>query len=93
VPKAWLCQKLELRKMKKEKNIEYKVEINNEKVVIREHATGYNIDLRKRLLNFAVKSIKFLLTLPKLKEYDMFRYQYSKSSNSVGANYSPGQIA
>ena len=67
--------------MTKEKNLEYQVEFSNEKVIIKESAGGYKIDLRKRLLNFAVKSIKFLLTLPKLKEYDMFRYQYSKSGN------------
>ncbi len=77
--------------MKKEQNIKYEIEIDSDKIIVKETTGGYKIDLRKRLLNFAVKSIKFLLTLPKLKEYDMFRYQYSKSSNSVGANYEEAQ--
>lgn len=48
-------------------------------------------DLRKRLLKFAVESIKFLKTLPANKEYDVLKYQYSKSSTSIGANYEEAQ--
>ncbi len=46
-------------------------------------------DLNERLLDFVVKTIQFLRTLPSNKEYDVFRYQLSKSSSSMGANYSP----
>lgn len=49
------------------------------------------VDLRERLLGFAVDSIKFLGTLPPRKEYDVFRNQVSKSSTSMGANYEESQ--
>jgi len=42
-------------------------------------------DLRERLLHFAVDSIKFIKTLPGNREYDVLKYQYSKSSTSIGA--------
>ena len=33
------------------------------------------------------------MTLPNKKEFDVFRYQYSKSSNSIGANYEEAQAS
>ncbi len=48
-------------------------------------------NLESRLLAFAVSSIKFLQTLPHAKEYDVIRYQFSKSSTSVDANYKESQ--
>ncbi len=51
------------------------------------------IDLQDRLLKFSVDIMKFLLTLPKKKEYDVWRYQLSKSSTSAGANYEQAQGA
>jgi four helix bundle protein len=48
-------------------------------------------DLRERLLHFAVDSIKFIKTLPGNKEFDVLKYQYSKSATSIGANYEEAQ--
>ncbi len=48
-------------------------------------------DLSKRLLNFAVRVIKYLRTLPKSAEYNVIRYQLIKSSTSSGANYDEAQ--
>jgi len=48
-------------------------------------------DLAERLLDFVVRTIKFLRTIPHDKEYDVFRYQLSKSSSSIGANYEESQ--
>ncbi len=48
-------------------------------------------ELSKRLLNFAVRVIKFLRGLPKTVEYNVIRYQLIKSSTSSGANYDEAQ--
>ena len=53
----------------------------------------YEKDLEERLFNFAVDTIKFLNTIPYKNEYNVFKAQLSKSATSVGANYSPCQIA
>jgi len=52
-----------------------------------------NNDLPDRLFNFAVKSIKFLINLPNIPEFNNIRYQLSKSSTSSGANYEEAQAA
>jgi four helix bundle protein len=48
-------------------------------------------NLREKLLQFAVNSIKFLKILPKAPEYEVIKYQYSKASTSIGANYEEAQ--
>ncbi len=48
-------------------------------------------DLTKRLFKFAVKTIKFLKTLPDSPEIKVIRYQLIKSSSSSGANYEESQ--
>ncbi len=48
-------------------------------------------DLSERLLNFAVRCIKFLRKLPDNTEYKVIRYQLIKSSTSSGANYDEAQ--
>jgi len=53
----------------------------------------YQINLRERLINFAVSTMNFLGTLPKLKEYDVYKYQPSKAVHSIGANYDESQGA
>jgi len=50
-----------------------------------------NSDLRERLLDFSVRVLKFLSMLPYRKEYDVLRYQLSKSATSIGANYEESQ--
>lgn len=44
-----------------------------------------NIELRERLLNFSVDILNFLKTFPYRKEYEVLRYQLSKSATSIGA--------
>lgn len=49
--------------------------------------------LGDRLFNFALDSIKFLGTFPKLPEANIVRYQLAKCSTSSGANYEEAQAA
>jgi len=53
----------------------------------------FNEKLRERLLNFSVKIIQFLKSIPYKKEYDVLRYQLSKSATSIGANYEESQAS
>lgn len=48
-------------------------------------------ELQKRLFDFAVRVLKFLPSLPKTPEFNVIRYQLSKSSTSSGANYEESQ--
>jgi four helix bundle protein len=48
-------------------------------------------DLDKRLFDFAVRVIKFLRTLPATSEYNVIKYQLTKSATSSGANYEEAQ--
>lgn len=52
-----------------------------------------NKNFRERLLTFSVDIILFLKTIPYRKEYDVLRYQLSKSATSIGANYEESQSA
>ena len=56
-----------------------------------EENSRYKVDLDKRLLKFSVNTIKFLQTLPYKREYEVFRYQLSKSATSIGANFEEAQ--
>jgi len=53
--------------------------------------TKNNEELRARLLDFAVNILKMLSKLPYKKELDVIRFQLSKSSTSIGANYEESQ--
>jgi len=48
-------------------------------------------DLEKRLFDFAIRTIKYLRTLPNSPEYKVIRYQLTKSATSSGANYEEAQ--
>ena len=50
-----------------------------------------NKEFRERLLKFSVDILNFLKTIPYRREYDVLRYQLSKSATSVGANYEESQ--
>jgi len=50
-----------------------------------------NVELNKRLFEFAVTVLKFLPNLPKTPEMKVIRYQLAKSSTSSGANYEEAQ--
>lgn len=49
--------------------------------------------LGQRLFDFAVNVILFIRKLPHGKEYDVIKYQLSKSATSSGANYEEAQAA
>jgi four helix bundle protein len=48
-------------------------------------------NLSDRLFNFALNTLKLLLKIPYRKEYEVLRYQLSKSATSIGANYEESQ--
>lgn len=48
-------------------------------------------DLNKRLFTFAVRTIKYLKSLPENAEMKVIRYQLIKCSTSAGANYEESQ--
>jgi len=73
--------------------MEYEIKKEKGQFFVKELKTEYKSDLRKRLFKFAVDTIRFLGTLPYNKEYDVFRYQLSKSGTSMGANYEEAQGA
>lgn len=58
---------------------------------IEEKSELYGSDLRDRLLKFSIDILKFLGKLPYKKEFDVIRYQLSKSATSIGANYEEAQ--
>ena len=59
--------------------------------IIKEENKRYNIDLRERVLNFAVQLLKYISGLPKAQEFGVMRLQLSKSGTSIGANYEEAQ--
>ena len=69
----------------------YQIDYNDQNVVVFDKENKYRIDLRERLLEFSVSTIQFLASIPYKKEYDVFRYQLSKSASSIGANYEESQ--
>ena len=50
-----------------------------------------NEEFRTRLLDFAVDILRMLSKIPYKKEYDVIRYQLSRSATSIGANYEESQ--
>ena len=62
-------------------------------ILVMEQGSGYEVDLRQRLLTFSVTVIRFLMNLPNKKEFEVFKYQLSRSATSIGANYEEAQSA
>jgi len=48
-------------------------------------------DLEQRLFEFAIRTIQFLRLLPISTEYNVIKYQLTKSATSSGANYEEAQ--
>jgi len=71
----------------------YDLENNIIKAEIKDVESKYSIKLTNRLFQFAIKTFGLLKTISKEKEYDVFRYQLSKSATSIGANYEEAQGA
>ena len=59
--------------------------------IIKDPNHQYNRDLKERLLDFSVAILKMLVEVSSLKEYEVLKYQLSKSSTSIGANYEEAQ--
>jgi four helix bundle protein len=59
--------------------------------IVHDQNHQYNRDLRERLLDFAVSVIKMLGDIDKHREFDVIKYQLSKSATSIGANYEEAQ--
>ena len=73
--------------------MDYNIKYSDKNLRIWEQTTKYKKDLQDRLFKFSIDTFKFLKTIPFKKEYDVFRYQLSKSSTSMGANYEEAQGA
>ena len=59
--------------------------------LIKDVEQKYKVDLRKRLLEFAVAVIRFLMKIQDSTEIRVVKYQLSKSATSIGANYEEAQ--
>jgi four helix bundle protein len=73
--------------------IKCNAETKEKELILSENTGNYKINLGKWLIDFAVNTIKFLGTIPYKKEYDMFCYQLSKATTSIGANYEESQVS
>ena len=67
--------------------VDFKGELFSANNELREKHPGYRNILDNRLFEFAVDIVRFILTLPQKKEFDVFRYQLSRAGTSIGANY------
>ena len=56
-------------------------------LTVREDKSNYKVILEKRLFNFSVGVIKYVLTIPANSEFSVFRNQLSRSGTAIGANY------
>ena len=61
--------------------------------LIEDIKSKYEIDLEEKILQFALGTIRFLSLLPVRREFDVIRYQLSKSATSIGANYQESQAS
>ena len=73
--------------------MQYDVENKIIKQYIKDVDIKYSVNLTERLFRFAVDAFGLLKSIRREKEYDVFRYQLSKSATSIGANYEEAQAA
>ncbi len=66
-------------------------DLDNSLNLVHENNTKYRINLKDRLLNFAVETLKFIGKIPDKSEYKVIKYQLSKSVTSIGANFEEAQ--
>ena len=64
-------------------SIKYNVESAEEELIVSEKTGNYKIDLRERLIDFAVNTIKFLGTVPYKKEYEDMRRHLIQESKEI----------
>jgi four helix bundle protein len=58
---------------------------------VQEAKSRDTVDLKKRTFDFAINVLRLLRTIQNTKENDVIKYQLSKSSTSIGANYEESQ--
>jgi four helix bundle protein len=73
--------------------LEYRVDIKSDKIKVEEKDGKYPLNLEDRFLQFSIDVIRFLIKLPKTREFDVIRNQLSKSATSIGANYQESQAS
>jgi four helix bundle protein len=73
--------------------MDFRITVDKNYLMIYDVKQEYEIDLRKRLFKFAAESIRILKYIPDGREFDVFRFQLSKSATSIGANYEESQAA
>lgn len=71
----------------------YQVDFLDGSLQLRDASGKYQIDLKNRLLDFAINTLRFLATLKDRKEFEVIKYQLSKSATSIGANYEESQTS
>jgi len=59
--------------------------------LIKDVEQKYGTDLKERIFTFAVNTLKMLMVMKGGKEIDVIKYQLSKASTSIGANYEEAQ--
>jgi four helix bundle protein len=65
----------------------YEKNYYSKELTVTENKGNYKLILEKRLFNFSVDVIKYVLTLPVKSEFSVFRNQLSKAGTAIGANY------
>ncbi len=73
--------------------MEYYQYNNEKKWEVADSGNAFRNTLQDRFLEFAVKILQFLLTLPEETVLDVCRIQLSRSATSIGANYQEAQGA
>ncbi|HDP99122.1 MAG TPA: four helix bundle protein [bacterium] len=71
--------------------VDYEIIFEDDNWAVNDKQGNYKINLDDRLLELSVNTIRFLQTISNQKEYDVIRYQLSKSVTSIGANYQESQ--
>ena len=71
----------------------YRVNFDNGNLQLKDSSGKYKVDLKERLLDFAIHIIKFIPTIPNRKEFEVIKYQLSRSATSIGANYEESQTS
>ena len=71
----------------------YRVNFDNGNLQLKDSSGKYKVDLKERLLDFAIHIIKFISTIPSRKEFEVIKYQLSRSATSIGANYEESQTS
>lgn len=62
-------------------------ELHKDSIGKNKQAANFSSQLHERLLKYSTNTIRYLSSLPRKGEYEVFRAQLSRSATSIGANY------